>query len=200
MPFGISIINFMKPKYPKFTADGLTILIDQYFIYIKGKYRMVKTPPKKEGEKPTRTKTWDREPEFATISGLALFLGFSSRQVFDDCMHKGKYAEILKRGCLRIEAFYESRLHQHSTSGAIFALKSMGWNEKHETKTTEETNLKTLSIKIIETGPKPVHTEKEVTLEDQLAVDSLQLSITAHNRKPESSPLSTDNCPLKTDK
>jgi len=181
MPFGISIINFMKPKYPKFTSDELTSLIDQYFIHIKGKYRMTKTPPKKEGDKPTRTKTWDREPEFATISGLALFLGFSCRQFFDDYIRKGKYAETIKRGCLRVEAFYESRLHQHSTSGAIFALKSMGWNEKHDTKPTDEPMLKTLSIKIIETGPKPVHSEKEVTLEDQLAVGSVQLAVPAHN-------------------
>ncbi|MFI5157652.1 MAG: hypothetical protein ACHQF4_02235 [Sphingobacteriales bacterium] len=156
----------MKPKYPKFTADELTNLIGQYFIYIKGKYRMTKTPPKKEGDKPTRTKTWDREPEFATISGLALFLGFSSRQIFDDCMRKGKYSDILKRGCLRVEAFYESRLHQHSTSGAIFALKSMGWNEKHESKPIDETTLKTLSIKIIETGPKPANSEKEVIIRE----------------------------------
>lgn len=162
----------MKPKYPKFIADELTNLIDQYFIYIKGKYRMTKTPPKKEGEKPTRTKTWDREPEFATISGLALFLGFSSRQVFDDCMLKGKYAEILKRGCLRIEALYESRLHQHSTSGAIFALKSMGWNEKHESKPADETTLKTLNIKIVETGPKPVSSEKEVIIQEKVEVHS----------------------------
>lgn len=166
----------MKSKYPKFTVDELTGLIDQYFIYIKGKYRMVKTPPKKEGDKPTRTKTWDREPEFATISGLALFLGFSSRQVFDDCMRKGKYSETLKRGCLRVEAFYESRLHQHSTSGAIFALKSMGWNEKHETKHIDETPLKTLSIKIIESGPKPVSSEKEVIIEDSIYQNANQHS------------------------
>ena len=158
----------MKPKYAKFTADELTNLIDQYFIYIKGKYRMTRTPPKQVGDKLTRTKTWDREPEFATISGLALFLGFSSRQVFDDCMRKGKYSEILKRGCLRVEAFYESRLHQHSTSGAIFALKSMGWNEKHESKPTDDTTLKTLSIKIIESGPKTVRSEKEVIIQEPI--------------------------------
>jgi len=155
----------MKPKYPKFTADELTTRIDEYFIYIKGKYRMTKTPPKTEGGKPTRTKVCEREPELATISGLALFLGFSSREVFDDCTRSGKFSEILKRGCLRVQAVYESRLHQHSTSGAIFALKSMGWNEKTETKKPEETStLKTLSIKIIESGPKPAATEKEVAL------------------------------------
>lgn len=158
----------MKPKYPKFTADELTLRIDEYFTHIKGKYRMTKTPPKKEGDKPTRTKVCEREPELATISGLALFLGFSSREVFDECMRKGKFSEILKRGCLRVQAVYESRLHQHSTSGAIFALKSMGWNEKHENKQSDEALLKTLSVKIIESGPKLVGSEKEVIILDQI--------------------------------
>jgi hypothetical protein len=165
MPIGILIISLMKAKYPKFTPAELASRIDEYFIYIKGKYRMTKTPPKTEGGKLTRTKVCEREPELATISGLALYLGFSSREVFDDCMRRGKFADILKRGCLRVQAVYESRLHQHSTSGAIFALKSMGWNEKFEPKKPEETTtLKTLSIKIIESGPKPVNSEKEVQL------------------------------------
>ncbi|WP_461451092.1 terminase small subunit [Mucilaginibacter sp.] len=155
----------MKAKYPKFTPVELASRIDEYFIHIKGKYRMTKVAPKTEGGKPTRTKVCEREPELATISGLALFLGFSSREVFDNCMRRGKFADILKRGCLRIQAVYESRLHQHSTSGAIFALKSMGWNEKPEAKKPEETTaLKTLSIKIIESGPKPVTNEKEVII------------------------------------
>jgi len=157
----------MKAKYPKFTPVELESCIDEYFIYIKGKYRMTKTTPKAEGGRPARAKVCEREPELATISGLALHLGFSSREVFDKCMRRGKFADILKRGCLRIQAVYESRLHQHSTSGAIFALKSMGWNEKPELKKLDDiATLKTLSIKIIESGPKPVNNEKEIKLEE----------------------------------
>src|SRR6202012_5131049 len=97
----------MYRKYPKFTADELNIRIDEYFNFIKGKYRMTKVPSKDAAAKPTRTKTWVRDPEPATITGLALFLGFSSKQAFDDCERKGKFSHILKRGRLRIESEYE---------------------------------------------------------------------------------------------
>jgi hypothetical protein len=162
MPSGILII-IMYRKYPKFTADELTIRIDEYFTYIKGKHRMTKVPPKTAGAKPTRQKVWDREPEPATLTGLALFLGFTSRQYFDDCESKGKFSQALKRGRLRIEAEYERRLHEHYTSGPIFALKSLGWNDG---KNTEAPVSRSLNIKIIETGPKPANSEKEVVIDD----------------------------------
>jgi DNA-packaging protein gp3 len=152
----------MRRIYPKLTPDELITCIDDYFTFIKGKYRMKKVPAKEAG-KITRTKVWDREPEPATISGLALFLGFSSRQMFDACEHKGKLAQIMRRGRLRIEAEYEKRLHQHSTSGAIFALKSMGWKDG---KPDDTSTSRTLIVKINETGPTPATTEKEVIIEE----------------------------------
>lgn len=162
MPSGIYIIQTMYRKYPKFTADELNIRIDEYFNFIKGKYHMAKVPPKDAATKPTRVKTWDREPEPATITGLALFLGFISLQSFEDCARKGKFSQMLKRGCLRVEAEYEKRLHQHSTSGAIFFLKNWGWNDS---KTVDATLSGPLNVKIIETGPKPAASEKEVMIE-----------------------------------
>ena len=153
----------MNSKYPKFTADELHISIDQYFTYIKGKFRTTKAPPKKTGDKPTRQKIWDRDPEPPTITGLALFLGFSSRQSFDDYEQKGKHAQLLRRGRLRIEAEYEKKLHDHYTSGPIFALKSLGWNDSKNTDTPVS---KTLNIKIIESGPIPASNEKEVIVEN----------------------------------
>ena len=163
MPFGTLII-IMNRKYPKFTADELSISIDQYFTYIKGKYRTTKAPPKKPGDKPTRQKVWDREPEPATITGLVLFLGFSSRQSFDDYEQRGKFAQLLRRGRLRIEAEYEKKLHDHYTSGPIFALKSLGWNDGKNADTAPVS--RSLNIKIIETGPQPANSEKEVIIEE----------------------------------
>ena len=164
MPFGIYIISTMNRKYPKFTADELSTGVNDYFTYIKGKYRTTKAPPKKPGDKPTRQKIWDREPEPATITGLALFLGFSSRLSFDDYEQKGKFAQLLRRGRLRIEAEYEKKLHDHYTSGPIFALKSLGWNDGKTIDTTSVS--RSLNIKIIETGPKPANSEKEVIIEE----------------------------------
>ena len=161
MPFGISIIH-MKRKYPKFTSDELSARITEYFTFIKGKYR-TKRVPSKDSKKYTYAKVCEREPEGPTISGLVLFLGFTSRQDFNDYEQKGKHAHILKQGRLRIEAAYEKRLHEHYTSGPIFALKSLGWNDG---KTTEQPAAsRSLNIKIIETGPKPAASEKEVIIE-----------------------------------
>jgi len=107
---------------------------------------------------------WDREPEPATFAGLTLYLGFNSRQEFDDYEQNGAYAHLLKRAKLRIEASYERKLHNQSSTGAIFALKSMGWNERTDTISTAELLPKTIQIEIIETGPAPAATEKEVVL------------------------------------
>jgi hypothetical protein len=155
----------MKLKHPTFTAIRLGQLIDDYFIHIQGEYHSEEKPNETKGTKKTfDTKIWDRQPEPATITGLAFFLGFSSRQSFDDYETDGKHANILKRGRLRIEAEYEKKLHQQPASGAIFALRSMGWNEKLEERSPTDPSSKTLKVKILETGPAPASTEKEVSL------------------------------------
>jgi hypothetical protein len=154
----------MKNKQPKFTADRLNIRIDEYFAYIKGEYQIEDNGVKCAKTTAAKKKTWLREPEPATITGLAFFLGFNSRHAFDDYETNGKFAHILKRGRLGIEAEYEKKLHQQPASGAIFALKNMGWNEKPDNKFPAEASPKSLKIKIIESGPAPASTEKEVVL------------------------------------
>jgi hypothetical protein len=156
----------MKPKQPKFTAERLNALIDKYFTHIKGEYESDDLPVKstKATTAAAKKKVWLREPEPATITGLAFFLGFNSRQAFDDYEANGRLAHILKRGRLGIEVEYEKKLHQQPASGAIFALKNMGWNEKADSKLPADDFQKSLEIKIIETGPAPASSEKEVVL------------------------------------
>jgi len=151
----------MKTKHPPFTADGLTKRIAGYFIYIRGEYHHDDKP---DNPKTPAPKIWDREPEPATITGLAYFLGFSSRQAYISYEQSGKHARILQRGTLQIEHEYEKKLHQQAT-GIIFALKSLGWGEKADDKAAIDEALKTLLIKIIETGPPPAATEKEAAKE-----------------------------------
>ncbi|HEY8783949.1 MAG TPA: terminase small subunit [Mucilaginibacter sp.] len=147
-----------------FTAEELSHKIDAYFNYIEGEFHLEKKPGKEpDGEAPAARKVWDREPENGTIAGLAFFLGFDSRQAFDDYENNGNFASILRRGRLGIEAMYEKKLHLQSSTGAIFALKSMGWNDKTEGKNGPDV-LKTLKVELVETGPKPAATEKEVVL------------------------------------
>lgn len=68
-----------------------------------------------------------------TITGLALYLGFESRQSLYDYGNRNEYSYIIKRSQTRVEQEYEKKLHDGSCTGAIFALKNMGWKDKTET-------------------------------------------------------------------
>ena len=147
------------------TAAELSRLIDAYFNYIEGEYHFDNKQDKEgKGQQATDRKVWAREPEPATIAGLAFSLGFTGRVEFDDYCTNGAYRHILSRGQLRIEACYEKKLHNTSPSGAIFALKNLGWNEKAENKTESQEIYKTLKVELIESGPKPAENEKAVIL------------------------------------
>lgn len=143
------------------TAGDLSGRIDAYFQYTEGAYHLENKPVNGTKE-PAAQKVWDREPEPATFSGLALFLGFNSRQAFDEYLETGEFADALKPGRLRIEAIYERKLHQQSSSGAIFALKNMGWSERTEKPAAEIP--KTIPVEIMQSGPAPAESEKSVVL------------------------------------
>lgn len=144
----------MKSTLPKFSsADELDKLVDAFFKQLEGKRRTTrKTGP---------AKTDEAKP--ATITGLALHLGFNSRTQFEQYEKRGKYAANLKRARLRIEAIYEKKLHQSTFGGAVFALKNLGWMDKSDTKQDAPT-IKTLKVIIVESGLSPAGDEKEVTL------------------------------------
>lgn len=67
-----------------------------------------------------------------TITGLALYLGFESRQSFYDYEKREDFSYIIKKARLQVESSYEKRLDNRNPTGAIFALKNMGWKDKHE--------------------------------------------------------------------
>lgn len=73
-------------------------------------------------------------PEYPTISGLALFLGFESRQSFYDYEKNEIHSYTIKRARLRIENSYEESLRKHGRSGDIFALKNFGWKDTQDIK------------------------------------------------------------------
>lgn len=78
-------------------------------------------------------KYFDTEP-ILTITGLALVLGFESRQSLYDYEKMDGYSYIIKKARLRVENGYEKSLHKQTNSGAIFALKNMGWSDRVEEK------------------------------------------------------------------
>ena len=73
-----------------------------------------------------------------TVTGLALWLGFESRQSFYDYEKHEQYSYIIKRARLEVENNYEIMLLSKNPTGAIFALKNMGWKDKVETEHSGE--------------------------------------------------------------
>lgn len=137
-------------------------LIDVYFKHIAGEFHFEDAPAKGKGDDAIiRQKVWDREPEPPTISGLALHLGFASRQEFELYIQAGEFAAVIKRGRLRIEAEYEKKLHQQP-SGAIFALKNLGWNERDNLLDFQPPQ--PLQIQIVDSGVPVAANEGEVII------------------------------------
>lgn len=67
-----------------------------------------------------------------TWTGLALYLGFSSRPSMVAFGKKNReFKEILEKALLRVEMGYEEKLHSSNPTGAIFALKNSiyGWTD-----------------------------------------------------------------------
>lgn len=104
----------MGPGQPPIfdNPDDLQNKIDEYFESCKG--------------------TKDNPGQFLTITGLALYVGFESRQSFYDYEKRPEFSYIIKRARLQVENGYEQRLFGNNPTGPIFALKNMGWADKQE--------------------------------------------------------------------
>ena len=61
-------------------------------------------------------------------------------------------------------ADYEKKLHVTSSTGAIFALKSMGWNERADQKPADGSENHVFKVEIIRSGPPLSSAENEVIL------------------------------------
>jgi hypothetical protein len=136
-------------KYPFSSITELDHLIKTYFGKLDDEADAKKT--KKEIAPPT-------------MSGLAYHLGFESVQAFESCEAKGKYASPLKRARLRVEAEYEKKLHFQSSTGAIFALKSMGWDARSKNNTSDEPTDSILKVEVINVGPNLAGSERDVIM------------------------------------
>jgi hypothetical protein len=124
------------------SPEEIQVKIAEYFEYVKGETKEVdiefEGPQGKAGVyKDTVTV---RNPEPITITGLALYLGFESRQSFYDYEKREGYSYIIKRARMRVENAYEHRLDSKNPTGPIFALKNMGWTDRQEV--TQQTTIK----------------------------------------------------------
>ena len=65
-----------------------------------------------------------------TVTGMALALGFNSLDAFYAYERENKeLGPVVRRVRTIVEESYEQRLHGTTPTGAIFALKCMGWKE-----------------------------------------------------------------------
>ena len=86
--------------------------------------------------------------EIVTITGLALHLGFNSRQSLINYQEKNEFLDTIKKAKARVEMAYEERLIMRGNGGDIFALKNFGWQDKQEIESKNENNNKlTIEVK-----------------------------------------------------
>lgn len=101
------------------TVEELEKRLEEYWEYIKGD--MEHPDPKKR-----------RWPENPTVTGLALYLGFTTRQALINYEGKPEFVDAIKQSKLRVEAAYEQALFGKNAAGPIFALKNFNWTDKQE--------------------------------------------------------------------
>lgn len=89
-----------------------------------------------------------------TITGLALHLGFESRQSFYDYEKNEVFSYIIKKARLFVEKMYEEKLLTNNCTGAIFALKNFGWKDKIETEHSGHLGITWNEEKTYEAEPK----------------------------------------------
>lgn len=112
------------------SEEELESKINEYFVYIDGDFTDIIL--RDEEGNPYTERKYTRRPEQPTITGLAIYLGFESRQSVYDYEKSGEFSYIIKRARLYVEHGYEQALMSEKPTGAIFALKNMGWSDKQE--------------------------------------------------------------------
>lgn len=78
---------------------------------------------------------WKKPPKPPTVTGLALSLGFASRQALLNYQAKKEFNDTITRAKSRVEEYTEMRLFdREGQRGAEFSLKNnfKGWNSERE--------------------------------------------------------------------
>lgn len=126
------------PKYR--SVKAMQEKIDAYFEACKGK------PLLYDNGKPMRNKNGyiiydDKKPP--TVTGLALALGFTSRQALLNYQNKPEFVDTITRAKARCEQYAEERLYDKDGSGgAQFSLRAnFGWDDKTKQESAGTVNI-----------------------------------------------------------
>ncbi len=101
-----------------------------------GRPPVFETPDQFEAKAKEYIKLSIEHSEKITITGLALFMGFESRQSLFDYGKKQDFSYVVKRAKLAVENSYEG----NGQTIDIFALKNMGWVDRQEVDQTIKVN------------------------------------------------------------
>lgn len=121
------------PKYRN--VEEIEDKIDQYFAICEGEPLL-----DDEGKQIVNKygcPCWIKPPKPPTVTGLALALGFASRQALLNYQAKKEFNDTITRAKSRVEEYAESRLFDRDGSnGAQFSLRNnfKGWNIDNEQK------------------------------------------------------------------
>ncbi len=124
------------------TPEEMQKVIDAYFeecngVYVRDEDGVIETD--KNGH-PITTK-----PKPLTITGLALALGFTSRQALLNYEGKEEFVDTIKKAKAKVEQYAEERLFdKDGVNGAKFNLSNnfKGWNERQQI----ESNINTKAV------------------------------------------------------
>ena len=129
--------KFSPGRTPVYSnGEELAEKLLEYFEWIKGEFiieRKITSRTTGKGKDAVTTtedepvKIWVRHPEEPTMTGLAMYLGFESRQSLYDYGKKDGFSYPIKKALLQIENNYEKGLWGDKVAGVVFALKNMGW-------------------------------------------------------------------------
>lgn len=105
-----------------------------------GRPRLYSSPEEFESKIPEYEKFCEEKKYPITWTGLALFMGFSSRQSIDEYAKYDGFSDSVKKAKTFIEWHYEMKLAKGEGSPAapIFALKNFGWRDKQEIEQTSD--------------------------------------------------------------
>lgn len=106
-----------------------------------GRPRKIKSPQEMEDKIDAYVKHCEESKEPITYTGMAMWLGLYGRNELNNYENYEGYSSAVKRARKLVENAYEKRLHTTNPTGAIFALKNLGWSDKQEHSVSSTVNV-----------------------------------------------------------
>lgn len=104
-----------------------------------GRPRVIQTPEEFNDRVDAYFQRCFEDDEPVMLTGLILALGLCSREALEKYEERAEYTDSVKRAMTMVQSAYERRMHGTTPTGAIFALKNLGWKDSQEVVRKDET-------------------------------------------------------------